>query len=113
MHELSIAQRIVGVVAADFEKRGGGKVSRVRVAIGALSGVEPGTLSHAYEVACAGTALAGSRLDVERVGIRAKCRGCGREFEVAEYDFTCPGCSGQDVELLCGRETQIVDYEVE
>lgn len=62
MHELSIAVSIIEGVTEELQERGGPKLHAVHLQVGHLSGVVKEALLFAYDVACEGTALAGSRL---------------------------------------------------
>jgi hydrogenase nickel incorporation protein HypA/HybF len=64
MHELSIALSIIEGVTEELQERGSPKLHAVHLQLGNLSGVVKEALLFAYDVACAGTPLAGSRLVV-------------------------------------------------
>jgi hydrogenase nickel incorporation protein HypA/HybF len=53
MHELSVCQALIDQVEALAEARGASAVSRITVAIGALSGVEAHLLEQALPIASA------------------------------------------------------------
>ena len=113
MHELAIAQNIVSAVERELEKHGGGRVARVRLRIGEISGVEVESLSFCYEATVQRTPLHGSRLEIERVPLRYGCRRCGRSFQPEGFTRTCPQCGGEDTFMEQGTELEIVDFEVE
>jgi len=54
-------------VERETEKNGGGTVETVFVHKGVLSGVDAQALQFAYELACKGSQLRGSRLEIESV----------------------------------------------
>lgn len=62
MHELSIAVSIVEGVEEELRERGDPKLHAVHLQLGSLSGVVKEALLFAYDAACEGTPLAGSRL---------------------------------------------------
>ncbi|HYC62461.1 MAG TPA: hydrogenase maturation nickel metallochaperone HypA [Thermoanaerobaculia bacterium] len=62
MHELSIALSIIDGVTDELQARGGPKLHAVHLQLGSLAGVVKEALLFAYDVACEGTLLAGSRL---------------------------------------------------
>ena len=65
MHELSVCQgllRQVEKVAAEHDARA---VDRILLRVGALSGVEPDLLSHAFDIARMGTLAENARLEIE------------------------------------------------
>jgi hydrogenase nickel incorporation protein HypA/HybF len=113
MHELSIAQNIINVVAQELQRRGGGRVLRVRLRVGAWSGVEPESLGFCYEASVPGTLLAGSKLEIEHVPLRCRCPACGSEFEPERFSRACTACGEARTELLGGTELEIADFEVE
>ena len=64
MHELAITESVVDLVA---ERTSGRRVVAVHVRVGRLSGVVPDSMAFCFDLATAGTALAGSRLDIEEI----------------------------------------------
>lgn len=113
MHELSIAKEIIAIVTAEAEKKQLGRVTEIHLRIGALSGVDPEALSFGFEAATLETPLAGARLAIQAVPVHAVCRACGRQFDVEDLVFLCPGCGSVDVEVTQGQEMQIDHLVVE
>ena len=64
MHELSIAVSMIDQIIQESESRGGLDVEVVHLKLGIFSGVDKDALLFAYELACEGTPLQGSRLSV-------------------------------------------------
>lgn len=85
-------------------------MSRVKVRVGALSGVVPEALAFAFEVMSRGGIAEGAVLEVEEVPSRIRCDDCG-VFEDTPF-LVCPRC-GKLAELLSGRELEIVSMEIE
>lgn len=113
MHELSIAISIIDRVAEVLEERGGGKVEAVHLRIGAFSGVQKDALEFAYEFACEGTSLAGSRLIVEDVPLRIYCSGCRMERAPRSlYELCCSACSAPAERIAQGNEMELKAFEV-
>ncbi|MGW3071480.1 hydrogenase maturation nickel metallochaperone HypA/HybF [Kitasatospora sp. NPDC001132] len=113
MHEMSIAEAVVEQVDTAAREHGAPGVALVRLRVGELAGVVPEALDFCFELACAGTLVAGAVLDTEPVPARARCTPCAVEWAVGmPPDLGCPGCGGGGgVELLSGRELQILDVE--
>jgi hydrogenase nickel incorporation protein HypA/HybF len=65
MHELSIAVSIVDAVCEELQRRGDPKLHAVHLTMGALSGIVKESLLFAYDAACEGTPLAGTRLVID------------------------------------------------
>ncbi|MEV8530513.1 hydrogenase maturation nickel metallochaperone HypA [Streptomyces sp. NPDC051211] len=115
MHEMSIAMAVVGQVEEAARAGGASAVTAVRLRIGELAGVVPDSLAFCFELACAGTVLEGAVLTTEPVTARARCASCTDEWPVGmPPELCCPGCGrATDVELLSGRELQIVSVDWE
>ena len=108
MHELSITQSLIEAV---LDRTGDRTVTAVNLKVGPLSGVLPDAMRFCFDVASAGTPLAGARLMIDEPRGRARCRNCGEEFELADLILLCP-CGSADVEVLSGRELMLMSVEV-
>jgi hydrogenase nickel incorporation protein HypA/HybF len=76
-------------------------VDAIGLRIGALSGVDAEALRFALEASTLDTPLAGVRVDIECLPVRAACRACRSRIEVMDYLFICPQCgSGEQGEEL-------------
>ena len=113
MHELSIAVSMVDHILEESAARGGLAVEAVHLRLGALAGVDKDALLFSYEVACDGTALAGSRLEIEMVPLRMYCEACQAErVPDSIYQLACPVCHTPTQTVLQGRELEVAALEV-
>jgi len=76
MHEYSIVLALLDRVEKEAKAHGASTVSRIRVRIGELSGVERDLLESAYELARQRTVCADAVLDLVPVSPRWVCRVC-------------------------------------
>lgn len=112
MHELSIAMSIVDSALEEAERRDV-TVDAVYLELGQLSGVVADALLFSYEMACAGTALEGSRLLIREVPIEVYCSACKAERVLDSMQwFCCPVCGAPTSDVLHGRELAITALEV-
>lgn len=84
----------------------------VRLEIGSLRQVVPGSLAYAWTFVTRGTTLGESELDVTW---RPAILRCGNGHEVREGDgltFTCPQCGGV-MNVLSGDQFRVLDIDVE
>ena len=109
MHELSIAQAIVDVAT---RHAGGSRVERVHVRIGHLRQVVPSALVFAFELCAHGTPVEGAELEIEPIPIRAACRACDTESDLAGFPLACPVCGSLNVEVVQGEELQVESLEL-
>ena len=114
MHELSIAMSIVEGAVEEAARHPCERVEVVRLRLGQLSGVVKDALLFSYELACEGTPLTGSRLEIEEVAAAIFCRDCDAEREIASIqDFRCPICGKASSEVVRGRDLMIVGLELQ
>lgn len=114
MHELSLAQSIAGVVVEKARENHARVVNTVHLLIGDGSGVVPGPLAFCFEmIAATEPLLAGTRLEIERVPHRARCRACATEFTIPDFVICCPNCGQWESEVISGTELQILEMEFE
>jgi hydrogenase nickel incorporation protein HypA/HybF len=112
MHELGIAKSIVRIVLRHLPADQKVSVKRVRVSVGELSAVVPDYLKTWYEVASRGTGAEGSRLRIEKEGVRIGCLDCKTVFEPGRYVPSCPECFGR-VAVLSGQEVRVVEIDTQ
>ena len=110
MHELSICSSIADIARRRADGRA---VSVINVRVGQLRQIVPDTLVYCWGLLCEDTALAGSRIIVETVPARIRCRSCERTADVGDLPvFACAGCGGIDVEIVAGEEFLITSLEL-
>jgi len=107
MHELSIVMSIVDTAEEQVAKHGATRVESIGLEIGALAGIEPDALEFAWEAAVPETVLAHAERHIHYVQARAKCAGCGHEFDIEQLFEPCPQCGAYFNDLLQGREMKI------
>jgi hydrogenase nickel incorporation protein HypA/HybF len=113
MHEMGIALQIIEIATASIppEMRSA-RVERVNLKVGKLAAVVPDSLRFCYEIASKDTLLAGAELRIEETPVVARCKDCGERWTIAEPVFNCPACRSGALEILSGRELDIVSIEV-
>ena len=112
MHELSIAMSMIEM-ATEEAARHGARVNALHLKLGQLSGVVKDALLFSWEVACAGTALAGSRLVIEEVPVIVHCSVCHANRALPSLqNFCCPVCHTPTSEVVQGKELEVVAMEI-
>ncbi len=113
MHEFSICSSLLRQVQGLAEEHRARRVVSVKLAIGALSGVEPGLLDRAFAVARLGGIAAAAELIVETPPILVRCKSCGGEGAAMPNRLICGHCGDFRVELISGDELILVSVEME
>jgi hydrogenase nickel incorporation protein HypA/HybF len=112
MHELGIAQNILQIVQQSVPKEQAADVRLIRIRVGRLSGVVPDSLDFCFGVIIGQTEMPQASLDIEKVPIVSKCKDCGHRFEIEDWGFSCPACKSVNLELISGRELEVVEIEL-
>lgn len=110
---MSIAQSLIEIVREEMAKNDAKTLRSVRLNVGQMSAIVPDSLSFCFEVIVSGTDMEGARLDMDIIPLRGCCQSCEQEFDVEDYNFTCPFCKGTKVETISGQDLTIVEIEVE
>jgi hydrogenase nickel incorporation protein HypA/HybF len=110
VHELSICGSIADIVA---RRAAGRPVKVINVRVGQLRQVVPDTLVYCWELVSADTPLAGSRISIEAVPVRIRCRSCDQVTDVGPIPvFACGACGGFDAQVVSGDEFLITSLEL-
>ena len=113
MHELSIAENLVAQVQKHLAGRERFIVRAVGIRIGDLTDVSSEALQFGYQIACQGTALAGSQLQIAAVPVAAHCKICRRQTEIEQYLFLCSHCGSADIEVTSGLELDLAWVDID
>jgi hydrogenase nickel incorporation protein HypA/HybF len=109
MHEMSIAESIVGIV--EKTARGGGltRVNAVRLEIGALAAVETGSLRFCFDSVTRGSLAEGAALEIDELPGAAWCFGCNTAVPIGARGDGCPRCGGARLQVTGGTEMRVKD----
>lgn len=113
MHEMSIVQSLISIVKEEMVKNNATMLRSVRVNIGEMSGIVPEALKTCFEILIAKSDMKGAVLKMDTTPLIGYCRKCKEEFKVIEYTFSCPECTSTDIDIISGREMNVVELEVD
>jgi len=116
MHEMSLAEGVIGVVkdALAGERRDGCSCSvrSVRLEIGRLAAVELEALRFSFDVVKQGTVAASAALEVIDVPGAAWCMQCCTTVPVEQRGDGCPVCGSHQLQVTAGDELRVKDIEL-
>ena len=113
MHEMGIAMEIIDIAEASIPaEMQAVQVESVNLRIGKLSAIVPDSLTFCFSVAIKDTRLEGARLNIEEVPVVAVCQDCGAKWTIDEPAFSCRKCSSGSIEIISGKELDIVSIEI-
>ena len=114
MHEFSLADDIVKVASEEARNAGIGRLDKIILRVGDLSGVSIDALEFAFGFLKEENEITKKAvLEIERIRGRGRCTSCGKEIELEQLFLYCPYCETPTVEITEGREFLIATLEGE
>ncbi|NLS93132.1 MAG: hydrogenase maturation nickel metallochaperone HypA [Planctomycetaceae bacterium] len=113
---MSIVEALIEQVEGEVARAGAaGKVTRLSLSIGRLSGVQPDSIRFAFELLSPGTLVENAALEIEEPPAVCVCAGCGARTELDDFCLECPSCGSRDISIQGGREMllQTIDLDEE
>jgi hydrogenase nickel incorporation protein HypA/HybF len=112
MHELGIAQNILEIVQQYVPKEQTAAVRSIRIRVGPLSGIVPDSLEFCFQAIVHETEMQKASLTIDQLPAILNCNKCAYRFETKDLEFLCRSCGSSDLELVSGKELEVVDIEV-
>ena len=110
MHELALAEGVIGVVERHAAGR---RVTQVELKVGYLRQVVPDALSFAFELVSQGTVAEGAELKMEAVPAAGLCGSCGGRTPLPDLPLVCRLCGSGDVAVTQGEELLVDSLELD
>ena len=112
MHELSLAESIIEAIEEKSIVLKFSLVSDITLTIGALSCVEPDSLTWYLAEISENTPLANANIHVTKTPGKMHCNRCQQNFDSDELYCCCPHCNSTDKRIISGDEMVISHIEV-
>jgi len=112
MHELSVAQEILGIVNQYVPDPKLNSVKTVKVKIGKLSNILTDSLTFCFEAITSDTPLNGAKLEVIETPVKIICNNCNKESEIEPPVFSCPVCGNNQIKIVSGTELRVDEIEL-
>jgi hydrogenase nickel incorporation protein HypA/HybF len=114
MHEMSYIMRLANMAAETAKANNATSVESVSIQVGEMTGLIPEYLHRYYPKAVEGTILEGSRLEIEFLPVKVRCKSCGCEYHPDKTnEYLCPSCHSAGSDLLQGREFLIKNMVID
>ncbi|CAB1369424.1 hydrogenase maturation nickel metallochaperone HypA [Denitratisoma oestradiolicum] len=113
MHEMSLAEGVMELIAEAARREGFARVRTVWLEIGRLAAVETEALRFCFDDAMTGTLAEGARLEIIDLPGQAWCRQCQAEVALLDDDGICPQCGGFELRITGGDQMRVKELEVE
>jgi len=112
MHELSICNALMEQVERIAREHQAGRVERIVLRVGPLSGVEAPLLKRAWPLASNGTLAQDAELVIETTAVKVRCTQCEAVSEVAPNRLLCATCGDFRTRLVSGDEMLLATMEL-
>ena len=109
MHEMSIAESVMGIVAETARRGGLARVNAVRLEIGALAAVETRSLRFCFDSVTRGSVAEGAELVIDELPGAAWCFGCNESVAIVARTDACPRCGGARLQVTGGADMRVKD----
>ena len=113
MHELSITQSMFDLVLEQANKAKAKKVEKINMVIGEMTGIVGDSVQFYFDFLSKGTIAEEAALSFSMVPPKVRCRNCSKTFKLKEFEWTCPYCHGESLEIIAGQELYVESIEVE
>jgi len=126
MHEISIVESIIDIVLNEIPKYNITRVSSIALRIGEMQLVVPEALRFGFKLMAQNTPLEGAEIIIESVPTTGRCKNCGYEFNfllrksktltkkgnnIDDWFDNCPKCEKTNIEVISGKEMEIINFE--
>jgi len=109
MHELSITQSMLDLVLEQAKNAGAKEVGKINLVLGVVDRA----VQFYFDFLSKGTPAEGATLSFKVIPTTARCRNCAQDFKLGEFDWTCPHCKGNNIEIVGGKELFVESIEVD
>jgi hydrogenase nickel incorporation protein HypA/HybF len=114
MHELAIAEALIEQVRRELDRAGqGGRVRRIDLSIGRLSGVNCDSVRFALGLLAPGTLVEGAEFVIQEPKAVCQCRACNARTELDDLVVNCPRCGSGEITIEGGRELLLQSIEIQ
>ena len=113
MHEVSLIESVVAIVADERKRQTFSKVRTIRLQLGALGHAEPDALRFCFAAVTKGTIADGARLTIDIVPGEGRCSACCQSVAMVDRFAICPLCGSPTVLMTAGGDLRVAELEVE
>jgi hydrogenase nickel incorporation protein HypA/HybF len=112
MHEMALAESMLGIVEATARTNAATRVTNVRLELGALSHVAVDALRFCFDAVTRGSLADGATLTIDTTPGEAWCLPCGANVPLGQVGEPCPRCGSFQLTVTRGDEMRVKDIEI-
>ncbi len=113
MHELSVTQSLIDLVAGECRKENIESPKKIIADLGALTGYKKDSILYYYDLLRKDIPiLANARLEIRDVSAKVSCNSCKTTSVITEpYLVLCSRCGSRDINIVSGREFMVKEIQ--
>jgi hydrogenase nickel incorporation protein HypA/HybF len=104
---------MLDLVLEQAEKTEAKKVKKINLVIGEMTGFVEDSIQFHFNFISKKTIAEGATLSFTVSPARARCQDCDKHFELREFNWICPHCGSNNIEVITGKELFVESIEVE
>lgn len=114
MHEIGIMRDVLDTVVGVAEKHGGNKITKITLRVGVMSGLIPYYCASMFEFIAKGSIAEGCEMIIEEEPAVFACLQCGEisRYDAVSPDYVCGSCGSEELRLIDGFKSQIVNVSI-
>ncbi|MDR9403221.1 MAG: hydrogenase maturation nickel metallochaperone HypA [Halothece sp. Uz-M2-17] len=112
MHEVGIMEQLLAIALQYADQQGATQIHKIKVKVGALSGVVPEALTFAFDVTAKETIARSAKFEIEPVAAQCYCPTCQKLFTPSDWIHQCPDCDEISHDIRQGKELELVSLEI-
>ncbi len=113
MHEMALAESVLGIIEEHAQRDRFDRVRTVRLEIGRMAGVEVESLRFCFEAVSRGSVAEAAALDIVELPGAGWCLTCSKAITLDEVASACPRCGSYQVQVTGGTEMRVKELEVD
>jgi hydrogenase nickel incorporation protein HypA/HybF len=113
MRELQIIRSIVDQVLRSVQENGQKRATRVHMALGELSDLDPVSIQTQWRELSQGTCAEQAHLYIRLIPAEVQCMACFQNYRPSDKTITCPVCGSFGAKILTGEECYLESIETE
>jgi hydrogenase nickel incorporation protein HypA/HybF len=78
-----------------------------------MTGVVSDCVQFYFDFISKGTIAEGATLSFTMIPSKTQCQSCNKTFELKEFDWICPYCGSNSLQIIAGKELFLESIEVE
>jgi hydrogenase nickel incorporation protein HypA/HybF len=113
MHELAVTESMLEIALRHANERHARTITDLYLVLGQWSSIVDDSVQFYWDIISDGTIARGATLHFRRVPVLLACQDCGKEYQPASEEFSCPNCGGTHVKVITGEEFHLEAIDVD